>query len=370
MFFRKNKKKGFTLVEIMVSISILVTILAIVTKLLFDFSKSAYRVSFQMKNTETIRSIFRKIEKQLMNARSVIYRYDIATARSNSITDLREGCREQVSPYGSTPCVVSGKLKSGKEILIVSLPVMNRSSAGGATQDPIMDPSSGVVNSNAIPTYQTVSVNDYIPPIGGQIANYPYKSLPTLGDYKTSDPLDVNRVDSENDVVIIYKDSKKSLRLYQLPSRVLETTGPFINQPFSRYKDDTSYQYKGEIRGSKLAENIEDSFTVIDPVTSMRNEVDYNLFTYYTPTEELPYSSGSTEKGKLVTAGNPVTPSQVAQVLAVRVKITKASDYDVKFNDPIDTTNRPRETSSALKKRIDEKTKETIFRLNRSDTIN
>lgn len=373
MFFRKNKKKGFTLLEVMVSIGILVTILAIVTKLLFDFSKSAYRVSFQMKNTENIRIIFRKIEKQLMNARSVIYRYDITTARGN-ITELKGNCRQQVSPYGAISCFDSGKLKSGNQMLIVSLPVFHR---GTTDQTPLMRSDPGTVDTAAASTYKTLSVDDYVSPPLGTIPNYPYKSLPTLGDYRTSDPLDVNRAASENDVVIMYKDSKKNLRLYQLPSSVVDTTAgsPFVNKPFSRYSDETNYQYKGEILGAKLAENIEDTITTYTDA-NVRKEVDYDLFTYYTSTEELPYSVGSSEKGKLVTIGNPVTPTQVAQVLAVRVKITKASDYDVKFNDPVDATNRPRETITDInspnyfKKRIDEKTKESLFRLSRADTIN
>jgi len=372
MFFRIKKKKGFTLVEILVSISILVTILAIVTKLLFDFSKSAYRVSFQIQNTETIRNIFRKLEKQLINARAVIYEYDIVTARANSITQLKGDCKSQVSPFGSINCVNSGKLKSGNDMMIVSLPVYNRDLTSQSPEYKSGVGNEGIVTGN----YGTV----YSTPAGGIFPNYPYLSLPNLGDNLTSDPLDVNTTASANDVVIVYRDSKKNLRIYQLPSKVLDTrpTSVNINKPYSRYEDESAYSYKGEILGAKLAENIEETITGFDN-NYIRTETPYDIFTYYTPTKELKVEPANTvvvDKGKLVpatstlSASEVVTATDVAHVSAIRIKLTKASNYNYLHRDPINTTLRPYEITNKDKKRIDEKTKETLITLNRSDTLN
>ena len=370
MFFKRKKKKGFTLVEILVSISILVTILAIVTKLLFDFSKSAYRVSFQIQNTETIRNIFRKLEKQLMNARAVIYQYDIVAARANSITQLKGNCKSQVSPFGSIDCVNNNKLKSGNDMMIVSLPVYNRILTGQSPEYLSGPGYQGIVTGS----YGTV----YSTPSGGNFTNYPYISLPNLGENLTSDPLDVNTPASANDVLIIYRDSKKNLRIYQLPSKVTDIRPTSVNngEPFSRYLDDTTYVYKGEILGSMLAPNIEETITGFDN-NNIRTETPYDIFTYYTPTRELKVEPANTvviDKGKLVpgtsTLAEAVTATDVAHVSAIRIKLTKASNYNYLHTDPIDTSIRPYEITVKDKKRIDEKTKETLITLNRSDTIN
>ena len=372
MFFKRKKKKGFTLVEILVSISILVTILAIVTKLLFDFSRSAYRVSFQIQNTETIRNIFRKLEKQLMNARAVIYQYDIANARSNIITQLKGNCKSQVSPFGEINCVNSGKLKSGNDMMIVSLPVYNRNLT---SQSP--EYLNGVGNEGIVTgSYSTA----YLTPTGGIFANYPYTSLPNLGENLTSDPLDVNTPASANDVLIVYRDSKKNLRMYQLPSKLIDLRplSVNINKPYSRYLDDSTYVYKGEILGSMLAPNIEETITGFDN-SNIRTETPYDIFTYYTPTKELKVEPANTvviDKGKLVPGtstlptADAVTATDVAHVSAIRIKLTKASNYNYLHTDPINTTLRPYEITNKDKKRIDEKTKETLITLNRSDTIN
>lgn len=395
MFFKRKKKKGFTLVEILVSISILVTILAIVTKLLFDFSRSAYRVSFQIKNTETIRNIFRKLEYTFIRSRTVIYKYEIERGRPGTVSELKGKCQSQIAPFfAPITCMEvqptnlpfdSGLnvLRSGKDMIILSAPVFSKAHTDVTTDtiDRIDTAQSG-----GIETIGTIIGSGGLIDIYGY---YPYTQLPKHGDYLTSDPLDVDQppgigpaypTASKNDVFILYRDGERNLRMYQLPSlAVVPTVGAVTHQgePYSRYQDGflpdgitPKYSYKGNILGVKLASGIEKTITTF--VNDVRTETPYNIFTYYTPTEELKFednllaANAKNVSSKLKSATDDEKKA-IGLVTAVRIKLTKSSDYEVKSSDNV--TSGIYEPST-YRKRIDEKTKETLFRLNRSDTIN
>ena len=383
MFFKIKNKKGFTLVEILVSISILVTILAIVTKLLFDFSRSAYRVSFQIKNTETIRNIFRKLEYTFIRSRTVIHKYEIERARplTLSINELKGDCGDPNSTsYTSVSCMETPAfnaasfstglkiLRSGKDMIILSSPVYSKLLTDSTDK---IDVSPGI---------------ETIPPLSIKYGYYPYTSLPNKGDYLTSDPLDVDQAPgsgpaytnaSKNDVFILYRDGKKNLRMYQLTSLAVVPVGSpnHGGTPYSRYQDGflpdgitPKYSYKGNILGAKIATGIEKTITTFNN-SGVRIETPYDIFTYYTPTEELKFedNGGTINVSSKLKSGTDLEKVAIGQVTAVRVKLTKSSDYDVKFSDNV--TSGIYEPST-YRKRIDEKTKETLFRLNRVDTLN
>lgn len=393
MFFKIKKKKGFTLVEILVSISILVTILAIVTKLLFDFSRSAYRISFQIKNTETIRNIFRKLEYTFIRSRAVIHKYEIERARplTLSINELKGYCGNptNATSYTSVSCMETPAfnaasfstglkiLRSGKDMLILSAPVFSKSPLDAI--DKIDTAQSGMI--------ETISGIGGLASIYGY---YPYNELPTHGDYLTSDPLDVDQppgigpaytTASKNDVFILYRDGEKNLRMYQLPSLAVVPNGSTNHQgtPYSRYQDGflpdgttPKYSYKGNILGVKLASGIEKTITTFNNAGG-RIETPYTIFSYYTPTKELkfeddgitnPFAKNVSAKLKSATVEEK---KEIGQVTAVRIKLNKSSDYDVRF---VDNFTSGIYEPTQYKKRIDEKTKETLFRLNRVDTLN
>ena len=75
----KKRAFGFTLLEILISMSILITITGIITKALFDFSRTAYFVTSQIKSNELLRSTFTKLEQKLFASSSVIYQYNLGT---------------------------------------------------------------------------------------------------------------------------------------------------------------------------------------------------------------------------------------------------------------------------------------------------
>lgn len=377
MFFKIKKKKGFTLVEILVSISILVTILAIVTKLLFDFSKSAYRVSFQIKNTETIRNIFRKLEYTFIRSRAVIYKYEIERGRAGLITNLKGDCGDHGTTSHSPIDCLEGTspnkfLRSGKDMLILSAPVLSKAHTN-ITTDTI-----DRIDTDASNQKETIPTGYGYP--------YPYLDLPNKGDYLTSDPFDIDQAPgtwplypnaSKNDVFILYRDGKKNLRMYQLPSFALVPAGSVTHsgKPYSRYQDGflpdevtPKYSYKGNILGAKIASGIEKTITTFNNAGG-RIETPYSIFSYYTPTEELKFedNGGTINVSSKLKSATDTEKVAIGQVTAVRIKLTKSSDYDVKFTDNM--TSGIYEPT-IYKKRIDEKTKETLFKLNRVDTLN
>lgn len=294
---KKNKlRKGFTLVEILVTISILVSISAMLTRMLFNFTRDAFVITSQMKSNKMLTDAINRIEGLKRDSVAILPSYNI-------------GVYKPSTPLKYCPsCITSNKVLSTDKAVVLVVPVPTRCTTGGTCTIGMQD-------------YEFQDVSVFRNSLkGGYLTADPYYEAPVPDSSTNSLP---------NDVVILYKDD-----------RILETNSAStlrMAQFISGRKDSNSVQYSREMNQGNLLKTDINSIKIASNILNGRSSVPTQyatapqavkdlfitkVFTYLTDGGELPYT------------GTPFTIDQAKTIRAIKVTLVMKDDFsDVKVKD-------------------------------------